>query len=123
MTSASIPGQEELKHVFRQMADEARVPHAMLIHANEGGSGLPLAIYLTQMLLCESREACGHCPALHANARLYSPRCTLHLSCKYKQDRKAHRRQAFGQFCDRLANGPFRKSVFGFDRLVQIDRY
>ncbi len=63
MTSASIPGQEELKHVFRQMADEARVPHAMLIHANEGGSGLPLAIYLTQMLLCESREACGHCPA------------------------------------------------------------
>lgn len=76
MTSVSIPGQEELKHVFRKMVDEGRVPHAMLIHANEGGSGLPLAIYLTQMLLCESREggdACGRCPACTRTQRFIHP--------------------------------------------------
>lgn len=65
MRSEDIPGQEGLKRVFRQMVDEDRVPHALLLHTTEGGSGLALAIFLTEYLMCEHRsggEPCGECP-------------------------------------------------------------
>jgi len=65
MRSADIPGQAGLKQVFRQMVDEQRLPHAMLVHTSEGGSGLALALFLTQYLMCERKaqgEPCGECP-------------------------------------------------------------
>lgn len=64
MTGQDIPGQEGLKTVFRQMIAEDRVPHALLIHGVEGGLGLPLALLLSQSLLCENLqngEPCGQC--------------------------------------------------------------
>lgn len=64
MTEKDIPGQGTLKSVFRQLVDEERVPHAVLIHGLEGGSGLPLALYLVQTLMCENQQGgdpCGEC--------------------------------------------------------------
>ena len=64
MTDKDIPGQRALKSVFRQMVHEDRVPHATLIHGVEGGSGLALALYLVQTLICEDKrggEPCGDC--------------------------------------------------------------
>ncbi|GAB5538908.1 MAG: DNA polymerase III subunit delta' [Salibacteraceae bacterium] len=65
MQPSDIPGQADLKRVFREMADENRAPHAMLLHENRGGSGLALALLLAQTMLCTSREGgdpCGTCP-------------------------------------------------------------
>ena len=64
MTSNDIPGQGNLKKVFQQMVESERLPHAMLIHSNEGGAGLPLALYLSQLLMCENPsmgDPCGKC--------------------------------------------------------------
>lgn len=65
MTEKDIPGQSELKNVFRQMVNEQRVPHAMLLHGSEGGSSLALALYLVQCLMCENPQGgdpCEECP-------------------------------------------------------------
>ncbi|MDC1202521.1 hypothetical protein N8004_00930, partial [Salibacteraceae bacterium] len=56
-----IPGQKEMKQVFHQMVAEERLPHAMLIHSNEGGTGLALALHLSQLLFCEQPEAGEPC--------------------------------------------------------------
>ena len=65
MKSKEIPGQDELKHVLAQMVDEERLPHAILLQEQAGGSGLPLARFLTQYLVCnnkQNQDACGECP-------------------------------------------------------------
>ena len=50
-----------MKQVFHQMVAEERLPHAMLIHSNEGGTGLALSLHLSQLLFCEQPEAGEPC--------------------------------------------------------------
>ena len=66
MRRNDIPGQDELKEVFTRMVDQEKLPHAMLIHGVEGGVSLPLALFLTSYLMCDSTEGgdiCGTCPS------------------------------------------------------------
>ena len=99
MTEKDIPGQSELKNVFRQMVNEQRVPHAMLLHGNEGGSSLALALYLVQCLMCENPQGgdpCEECPRMHKNTIICASRCALHLSCEWKQNGEEARTPPFG---------------------------
>jgi DNA polymerase III subunit delta' len=64
MKSKEIPGQHELKAVLTKMVDEGRLPHALLIQEQVGGTGLAIARFLTQYILCSNRaehDACGTC--------------------------------------------------------------
>ena len=57
------------------MIDNNRLPHALLLHAQEGGSSLAIALWIAQNLMCSDRsngDACGLC----AN-------CTKHLAATH----------------------------------------
>jgi len=56
-----IPGQQQLQALFRRLIRENRLPHAMLIQSQEGGSGLALARYVSALLMCDSPTEEGPC--------------------------------------------------------------
>jgi DNA polymerase-3 subunit delta' len=58
------------------MVDGERLPHALLILSSTGSGDLPLALALSQYILCENRsdgEACGNCPHCIKASRLIHP--------------------------------------------------
>lgn len=59
-----IVGQELVKDHLRKMVDENRLPHALLLHGNEGTGVFPLGLALARYLDCTQRkdgDACGVC--------------------------------------------------------------
>ena len=53
MTLDRIIGNEEIRQAFAAMAESGRVPHALMLHENEGGGALALALGFITLL-------CGH---------------------------------------------------------------
>ncbi|MBR1405400.1 MAG: hypothetical protein IJ578_00490 [Bacteroidales bacterium] len=50
MNLDAIIGNEEIKRAFQAMARTGRVPHALLLHENEGGGALPLVLGFIELL-------------------------------------------------------------------------
>jgi DNA polymerase-3 subunit delta' len=76
MRRSEIPGQEELKAVISRLVDDERLPHALLLQGVEGGASLPLALYITQYLMCDNKqggEVCGECSSCLKNQNLSHP--------------------------------------------------
>lgn len=120
-----IPGQGTLKHIFDQMVQRDRIPHAMLIHSNEGGSGLAMATWLAQMAMCEAPsqgDPCGDCSACHRTAKLAHP--DLHFifpvngnkQVKKKEDR--HSDSFLDAWREALTTNPYMSLI---DWYQQID--
>ena len=64
MFFGDIPGQEALKKQLATMAQQERVPHALLFTEKSASGGLALAIAFARRLLCTSPNAndgCGNC--------------------------------------------------------------
>lgn len=71
-----IIGQKEAKSTFFKMAKTARVPHAMLLLGAEGTGGLPMALGMAQLLLCDNlknEDACGECAHCAKVSKLIHP--------------------------------------------------
>lgn len=70
MQYADVIGQDSIKHTLRQLVEDSRLPHAMLLLGPAGSGALPLALATTQYLLCKHRQegqSCGKCaPCLKA---------------------------------------------------------
>lgn len=87
-----IVGQEHVKMHLRQMVEENRLPHAMMLCGPHGAGKLPLALAMARYLLCghvADGEACGHCtdclmteswshPDLHFSFPIYKAKATDH---------------------------------------------
>ncbi|MEO0732635.1 MAG: hypothetical protein AAFZ52_07360 [Bacteroidota bacterium] len=66
------PGLAQL----RQMAAQDRLPHANLLLSPPGAGGLPAALAVAQLLLCENRQGdtpCGKCRACRKTAGFVHP--------------------------------------------------
>ena len=69
------PGLTQL----RSMAAADRLPHANLLLAPPGGGGLPAALSVANLLLCEDRQgqtgetSCGHCRACRKTGQFIHP--------------------------------------------------
>jgi DNA polymerase-3 subunit delta' len=67
MKFADIPCNDSVKNQLRQMADDGRVPHALLLHGPSGIGKFMMARAFVQYLHCQSRtpggEPCGVCPS------------------------------------------------------------
>lgn len=66
MKFSDIPGHENVKSRLREMADNGRVPHALLLHGPSGIGKMAMARAMAQYLHCENRingDSCGVCPA------------------------------------------------------------
>lgn len=50
MTLEKLIGNEDIKRAFVTMAETGRVPHALMLHENEGGGALALALGLITLL-------------------------------------------------------------------------
>lgn len=67
MRFRDIPGHEDVKERLRAMADERRVPHALLLEGPVGSAKFMLIRALAQYIHCENHtpdgDSCGKCPS------------------------------------------------------------
>lgn len=66
MKFSDIFGHDNTKQRLRQMVDQNRLPHALLIEGPEGSAKFALARALVQYIHCFNRtdgDSCGRCPA------------------------------------------------------------
>jgi len=80
MRFADIEGNEAVKSALSGMVNSGRVPHAIMLHEDDGGGGVPLAISFLQHLYCESKgagDSCGICPSCNKTGKLIHP--DLHI--------------------------------------------
>lgn len=66
MRFADIAGHEEVKRRLREMVDNERIPHALLLEGPSGTGKFMLARAFAQYIHCENRhdgDSCGECPA------------------------------------------------------------
>lgn len=74
MKFSDIDGHEEVKMRLREMVDNDRLPHALLLHGPSGTGKLKMARALVTYLHCENRtpegDSCGRCPSCLQHASL-----------------------------------------------------
>ena len=73
MKFSDILGNEQAVSRVRQMIDNDRLPHALLLHGDAGTPKLALARVMAQYLHCTNRtggEPCGVCPSCRQHASL-----------------------------------------------------
>ena len=71
-----VIGQNNIKKRFIGSVNEGRIPHAQLIHGEEGVGKLALAIAYAQYISCKHRgadDACGVCPSCVKYRQLAHP--------------------------------------------------
>ena len=76
-----IIGQENIVQQLRDMVDQGRLPHALMLCGPEGSGKLAIALDLARYLLCEHKEGgqpCEHCNACRMTAQWSHP--DLHFS-------------------------------------------
>jgi DNA polymerase III subunit delta' len=84
MLFSEVIGQLEIKTKLRNLVEQNRLSHALLLNAPEGAGGLPLALAFSQFLVCERvsghssqdefpLECCNVCPACIKAAKMIHP--------------------------------------------------
>jgi len=67
MRFADIPGHNDTKDRLRRMADEHKLPHALLLEGPQGIGKFALLRALAQYIHCPNHtpdhDSCGHCPS------------------------------------------------------------
>lgn len=80
MLFSQVVGQSTAKAHFLNMWQHRQLPHALLVHGNEGSGVLPFALAMTQYLLCENKtqaDACGQCQGCIQASKLSHPDLNL----------------------------------------------
>ena len=81
MLFSEVIGQQSVKQGLIHARQSGRFPHGVLFLGREGAGGLPLALALSQYLLCENpgaTDACSSCPSCRRAHKL--EHADLHLS-------------------------------------------
>lgn len=76
MRFVDIKGNEPAVAALRSMADQGRVPHAILFYENPRSGGLALACAFLQYINCEhpvDGDSCGQCPSCRQMEKLAHP--------------------------------------------------
>jgi DNA polymerase-3 subunit delta' len=79
-----VIGQQEIKAKLRNLVENNRLSHALLLNAPEGAGGLPLALAFSQYIVCEKisnadransfpPDSCNECPSCQKAAKLIHP--------------------------------------------------
>ena len=76
MRFSDVVADKGIKDRLVEMADNGMLGHALMLHEDEGGGALALAIALSQYLLCPGRhdgDSCGSCNTCSRTSRLIYP--------------------------------------------------
>lgn len=76
MLFSDVIGQQQAKDFLLQSVGNNRLGHALLFKAPEGAGGLPMALALSQYMVCtdpQPQGACGNCGACKRAAQLIHP--------------------------------------------------
>ncbi|MDP2385263.1 MAG: DNA polymerase III subunit delta' [Bacteroidota bacterium] len=76
MFFADIAGQTEVKERIQRMANEERIPHALLFLGNEGSGNLATAVTFAQYVFCTNKqnaEPCNQCASCQKVNKLAHP--------------------------------------------------
>ena len=76
MRFADLTASSELSRVFAGMVDSGKLPHAILLHEDDGGGAVPFALSLLQYLYCSNGnggDSCGECPSCKKISKLIHP--------------------------------------------------
>ncbi len=66
MKFSDIRGNEAVTQALRGMVDSGKIPHAILLHEDDGGGAIPIVQAFLQYLYCTDRkggDSCGRCPS------------------------------------------------------------
>lgn len=66
MRFCDIPGHDDVKNRLREMVDDNRIPHAILLEGPEGTAKFAMARAMAQYIHCSNRhdgDSCGTCPS------------------------------------------------------------
>ncbi len=104
---AEVIGQDAAKDLLRRLADEQRLPHALMLVGGEGSGHLPLALALARYVLCEAPregEPCEQCTQCRHSAHYTHP--DLHFSFPTVGS-KATSEQYYKQWREALEENPY----------------
>lgn len=76
MKISEIQGNESLKTAFFGMTASGKIPHAIMLHEDDGGGALSVANAFLQYLFCrDSRDgdSCGACPSCNKVSKMIHP--------------------------------------------------
>lgn len=76
MAFRAIQGNESVIAALREMVDGGRIPHALLLHEDDGGGAFPIALSFLEYLYCRNRtdgDACLACPSCNKVSKLIHP--------------------------------------------------
>lgn len=124
MRFKEIVGLQDTKENLIKMWELGRMPHAMLLLGREGTGGLPLAIALSQFILCQDKQAddsCGQCPNCQKVQRL--EHADLHFSYptyKIKSDKASYSRDFAKEFRAFVHTTPY-GSVFEWLQYINAE--
>lgn len=97
MQFKDVIGQEIAIERFIKLADAQRLPHALMVVANEGQGGLPFALASVQYLFCKNKiknDSCGKCvnclrihklshPDFHLSFPIFGPKSSGKSICSF----------------------------------------
>ena len=76
MRFADIAGNEDVVRALAGMVDSGKIPHAIMLHEDDGGGAFPLVQAFLQYVYCKNRadgDSCGACPACGKISKLIHP--------------------------------------------------
>lgn len=75
MTFSQVKGYEHICAALKGMVDSSRIPHAIMLHQEDGGAAMEVALAFLQYLYCKNRgeDSCGTCPSCNKIAKLIHP--------------------------------------------------
>lgn len=76
MKFTDIQGNADVVKALAGMVDSSRIPHAIMLHEDDGGGAVPIAHAFLQYLYCQHKsngDSCGECPSCNKISKLIHP--------------------------------------------------
>ena len=111
MRFRDIPGHEDVKERLRAMADERRVPHALLLEGPVGSAKFMLIRALAQYIHCENHtpdgDSCGKCPSCLQHQTFNHIDTIYSFPVIKKAGKSTISNDCFGEFKNFITDSPY----------------
>lgn len=111
MRFRDIPGHEDVKERLRAMADERRVPHALLLEGPIGSAKFMLIRALAQYIHCENHtpdgDSCGKCPSCLQHQTFNHIDTIYSFPVIKKAGKSTISNDCFGEFKNFISDSPY----------------